>query len=87
VVFCLVPGVLGQFAKFAGMAGEAGTVLHTILVLASLALTIWGFVEIGCLRGSAGANTYGPDPLADGRRMRSAAAHHWRLKSKEARWP
>ena len=33
------------------------------LALAALALTIWGFVEIGCLRGSAGSNTYGPDPL------------------------
>jgi uncharacterized membrane protein YhaH (DUF805 family) len=41
----------------------SGTVLHYILVLASLTLTIWGFVETGCLRGTAGSNTYGPDPL------------------------
>jgi uncharacterized membrane protein YhaH (DUF805 family) len=63
VVFYLVPGVLGQFAKAAWFAGAAGTVLDYILALAGFALTIWGFVEIGCLRGTAGSNTYGPDPL------------------------
>jgi uncharacterized membrane protein YhaH (DUF805 family) len=62
-VFYLVPGVLGQLAKAAWFAGTAGTALHYILALAGFALTIWGFVEIGCLRGTAGSNTYGPDPL------------------------
>jgi uncharacterized membrane protein YhaH (DUF805 family) len=62
-VFYLVPGVLGQLAKTAWFVGAAGTVLHYILALASFTLTIWGFVEIGCLRGTAGSNTYGPDPL------------------------
>ena len=70
VVFYLVPGALGQFAKAAWVAGAAGTVLHYILALASFALTIWGFVEIGCLRGTAGSNTYGPDPLSRSRRRR-----------------
>jgi uncharacterized membrane protein YhaH (DUF805 family) len=32
--------------------------------LASLAISIWAFVELGCLRGTAGPNKYGPDPLA-----------------------
>ncbi len=68
VVFYLVPGVLGQLAKTAWLAGAAGTVLHYILALASFVLTIWGFVEIGCLRGTAGSNTYGPDPLLQARR-------------------
>jgi uncharacterized membrane protein YhaH (DUF805 family) len=68
VVFYLVPGVLGQLAKSAWFAGAAGTVMHHILALAGFALTIWGFVEIGCLRGTAGANTYGPDPLLQARR-------------------
>ncbi len=70
VVFYLVPGALGQFAKAAWVAGATGTVLHYILALASFALTIWGFVEIGCLRGTAGSNTYGPDPLSQSRRRR-----------------
>ena len=68
VVFYLVPAGLGQLAKTAWFAGAAGTVLHYILALASFALTIWGFVEIGCLRGTAGSNTYGPDPLLQSRR-------------------
>lgn len=30
--------------------------------LASIALNVWGFVEIGLLRGSADANRFGPPP-------------------------
>jgi uncharacterized membrane protein YhaH (DUF805 family) len=63
VVFYGLPGALTQIAKFAWPAGTAGAVLQTILALAAFALTIWGFVEIGCLRGTAGTNNYGPDPL------------------------
>jgi uncharacterized membrane protein YhaH (DUF805 family) len=68
VVFYLVPGVLGQLAKAAWSAEAAGTALHYILALAAFALTIWGFVEIGCLRGTAGSNTYGPNPLLQPKR-------------------
>lgn len=64
VVFYLLPGALGQLANAAWSGGVAGTALHSILALAGFALTIWGFVEIGCLRGTAGSNTYGPDPLS-----------------------
>jgi uncharacterized membrane protein YhaH (DUF805 family) len=63
VIFYLVPGVLWQLAVAAWFAGPAGPLLHYALALAGFALTIWGFVEIGCLRGTAGSNTYGPDPL------------------------
>ena len=68
VMFYLVPGVLGQLANTAWLGGAAGTVLHYSLALASFALTIWGFVEIGCLRGTAGPNTFGPDPLLQPKR-------------------
>jgi uncharacterized membrane protein YhaH (DUF805 family) len=68
VVFYLVPGVLGQLAKAAWFAGAIGTVLDYVLVLAGFALTIWGFVEMGCLRGTAGSNTYGSDPLVRAKR-------------------
>jgi uncharacterized membrane protein YhaH (DUF805 family) len=74
VVFFLLPGVLDQIEKLVQFAGPTGMVLHFTLTLAAFALTIWGFVEIGCLRGTAGTNTYGPDPLIEQRRMRSAAA-------------
>ena len=68
VVFYVLPGVLGQLANLAWFAGTAGGVLQTILALAALALTIWGFVEIGCLPGTTGSNSYGPDPLLQPKR-------------------
>jgi uncharacterized membrane protein YhaH (DUF805 family) len=64
LVFYGVPGVLGHFAKAAWFAGAAGTGLHYILALASFALSTWGFIEIGCLRGTVGSNKYGPNPLS-----------------------
>jgi len=63
IVFYLVPGLLNELAKTARFAGVAGTALYYILGPTAFALTIWGFAEIGCLRGTAGSNTYGPDPL------------------------
>jgi len=68
VVFYGLPAVLGQLAKAAWFAGAAGAVFHYILALAGFALTIWGFVEIGFLRGAAGSNAYGPDPLLQAQR-------------------
>jgi uncharacterized membrane protein YhaH (DUF805 family) len=32
-------------------------------MVAAFALSIWGLVEIGFLRGTVGPNQYGPDPL------------------------
>jgi uncharacterized membrane protein YhaH (DUF805 family) len=61
VTFYLAPGLLGQFAKTQWLEGRTGA--HYVLTLAGFALTIWGFTEIGCLRGTSGPNTYGPDPL------------------------
>jgi uncharacterized membrane protein YhaH (DUF805 family) len=69
VVFYLVPGVLGYFAEAAWFAGISGAASNSILTLASFALTIWGFVEVGCLRGTAGLNTYGLDPLGQIKRQ------------------
>jgi uncharacterized membrane protein YhaH (DUF805 family) len=69
VVFYLVPGMLGHLAQAARFAGSTGAALNSILALASFALTIWGFVEVGCLRGTAGLNTYGPDPLGQPKRQ------------------
>ena len=74
VIFLLLPAVLGQIAKLAWFDGAVGLGVNFILALAAFALSIWGFIEIGCLRGSAGANSYGPDPLVEERRTRATAA-------------
>ena len=66
VVFYGLPAMLSGSAQAAWFAGLAGPVMHSILGVlswASFALTIWGFVEIGFLRGVAGSNQYGVNPL------------------------
>jgi uncharacterized membrane protein YhaH (DUF805 family) len=49
LLFYLVPGLLSGHGA--------------ILSLIGFALSIWGIVELGFLRGTVGANKYGPDPL------------------------
>jgi uncharacterized membrane protein YhaH (DUF805 family) len=68
VVFYVLPGVLTRIADISPFTGVTDTVLRYILALAAFALSIWGFVEIGCLRGTPGENFYGPDPLAQAKR-------------------
>lgn len=58
LVFYGLPAFLGY------LAGTGETGWRSVLALASLAISIWGFVEMGCLRGTVGPNEYGPDPLA-----------------------
>jgi uncharacterized membrane protein YhaH (DUF805 family) len=55
-LFWLLPGVLQ------GIGEQIGT-LGIVLMVASLAISIWGLVELGFLRGTVGPNQYGPDPL------------------------
>lgn len=56
LLFYLVPSILEGI-------GESISGIGFILSLASFAITIWAFVELGCLRGTVGSNQYGPDPL------------------------
>jgi uncharacterized membrane protein YhaH (DUF805 family) len=56
LLFYLLSGVL----DVVGMTGK----LPLLFELGSVAISIWALVELGCLRGTAGTNEYGPDPLA-----------------------
>lgn len=56
LLFYLVPGILEG-------AGQGIGGIGFILQLAGWAISIWAFVELGCLRGTVGSNQYGPDPL------------------------
>lgn len=38
--------------------------IFTVTQYVGFAITIWAFVELGCLRGTIGANQHGSDPLA-----------------------
>jgi uncharacterized membrane protein YhaH (DUF805 family) len=56
LVFYVGPSVLGGLGTSTGF--------QVVFAIASFALALWAFVELGCLRGTAGANQYGPDSLA-----------------------
>jgi uncharacterized membrane protein YhaH (DUF805 family) len=57
------PMALPLVAAVLDGATEASMALF-LLQLVGLGILIWGFVELGCLRGSIGQNRFGPDPLA-----------------------
>ncbi|WP_420133065.1 DUF805 domain-containing protein [Rhodopseudomonas sp.] len=51
-----------------GLGGGSGTAMgdssaNLALSLIGFGIAVWGFVELGCLRGTRGPNQYGPDPL------------------------
>lgn len=67
IIFSLAPLGLGAFsiwlsegAAFVGQDWAAPTALAASL--ASLAFSLWGFVEVGLLRGTPGPNRFGPPP-------------------------
>ncbi len=66
VLLPIVPVVLMIIAAIAGIAGgsiyESWVVIVTLAVVL-VAIAIWFFVEFGCMRGTIGANRYGPDPV------------------------
>lgn len=58
VPFLVLPGLLNGAS-----AGVANPTTVFVLQIASAALAIWGLIELGFLRGTIGANRFGPDPL------------------------
>jgi uncharacterized membrane protein YhaH (DUF805 family) len=76
LLYVLVPSILlgvgAGLAMYSMMSGTmtAGSadlngvqLTGGILVLAASVFLIWAFVDLCCLRGTIGANQYGPDPL------------------------
>ena len=55
LVFYLAPAVLSAAAVAMGDS--------MILNLLSFAISIWGLVQLGFLRGTVGPNRFGPDPI------------------------
>ena len=63
MLFFVLPCLYGQFG--AGLEGWLGDSWLEILPgMIAFVLSIWGFVEMYCLKGTAGTNRFGPDPLA-----------------------
>jgi uncharacterized membrane protein YhaH (DUF805 family) len=64
LLFYALPGALvAGSLMFGAGSGEASTT-ETVVGLVAMAIGLWAFVELGCLRGTIGANAYGPDPIA-----------------------
>jgi uncharacterized membrane protein YhaH (DUF805 family) len=59
VPFFMAPILLGKVGDWLGDSYAAD-----LLMLVLIAVSLWGFVEILCLRGTRGPNRFGPDPLA-----------------------
>jgi uncharacterized membrane protein YhaH (DUF805 family) len=64
LLFVIAPGILLAAGLVIGTMSSGSGFVATALWLLAFAIGIWGFVELGCLRGSIGQNKYGPDPLA-----------------------
>ena len=56
-------GIMWGAAGAVGMTADGALLLLKLCVLGGMAIVIWSFVEIGCLRGTAGYNRFGADPL------------------------
>ena len=68
LLFYLVPSLLwgiGAVAFFYGVGAEAagGMIAGGVLGVLGVAILVWAFIELGCLRGTLGPNRFGPDPL------------------------
>ena len=51
----------GQIAEHS--PDEGARMAGALFALLGLPFSIWGFIEIGCLKGKAGPNRFGEDPL------------------------
>jgi uncharacterized membrane protein YhaH (DUF805 family) len=59
IAFLVVPTVANTLIR----RNDEIAVAEIIVALLAVALSIWGFVELGCLKGTTGPNEFGPDPL------------------------
>jgi uncharacterized membrane protein YhaH (DUF805 family) len=64
LVFYVLPTVIILIGTFLSWSTRSMAISGLCSLLA-MAISIWGFVELGCLRGSVGPNRYGPDPLPE----------------------
>jgi uncharacterized membrane protein YhaH (DUF805 family) len=67
VIFVVAPDVLLFLAEVLAQSELLNDVAAFAIEFAALAIATWGSVELGMLRGTAGANRFGPDPLTSTR--------------------
>jgi uncharacterized membrane protein YhaH (DUF805 family) len=57
--FFIAPGLLDKLSDWLD-----NPPLALLVSVVSFGLSVWGFVELFCVRGTKGPNRFGPDPLA-----------------------
>lgn len=62
-LFYLVPGILSGVGSGLMEVNPQAAVVGIVLSLVSFGMSIWAIVVLGFLRGTQGANRFGPDPL------------------------
>lgn len=65
-------GITGSYQTIAGQSIHMPNMLGWFLNLVVLGVAVWALVTLGFLKGTNGANAYGPDPLTGEARQ---AAH------------
>jgi uncharacterized membrane protein YhaH (DUF805 family) len=62
LLFFAMPGMSSQFgARISDWLGDSAAML---IGLNAFVFSVWGFIEMYCLRGTKGTNRFGADPLA-----------------------
>jgi uncharacterized membrane protein YhaH (DUF805 family) len=63
LLFYILPIMLSGAKEILASLEGAAFAAAVIVAIIGTVISIWAFVEIGCLRGTRGPNRYGPDPL------------------------
>ena len=61
IIFTISAAIV--FAFVGSAVAAAFGIVAGVLWLAVFVVAIWFFIEFGCMRGTVGANRYGPDPV------------------------
>jgi uncharacterized membrane protein YhaH (DUF805 family) len=67
IVFVVLPNALSSLAEYWRQSNPGNADVPSAVVnCVALAFFVWAFIELACLRGSAGENRFGADPLMRG---------------------
>ena len=65
-ILAVIFAIAAAIALAAGSSAASLWVICGVFGVAVVAVGIWFFIEFGCMRGTIGANQYGPDPVPQG---------------------
>jgi uncharacterized membrane protein YhaH (DUF805 family) len=75
ILFFIVPMALNGRINGWSLGGQLGQTADAIFHLVASAISIWAFIELGCLRGTHGTNTMDPTHSASGQSAPESCTH------------